>query len=241
MKIIEMDISARSKYALIGAGFTQVEDLRFVEDRSLFAIKNMNIDGVREIKKAVCEYFHEDTQSSYVNVDDFSIKDLDLSEDTINRLIKAGIKTVNDVRNIPLIGFEKATGLGKYGFYELVGELEELGLLFHADIEPDNENTESEAEQIINNSTGDENAVPFNDEDGRILQEQVNKILDNLTVRERTIIEYRFGLIDGKCRTLEEVANEFYITRERVRQIEAKALRKLRWPSRSKGHRDFLD
>ncbi len=74
-----------------------------------------------------------------------------------------------------------------------------------------------------------------------LLREQLNEILDTLTERERKVLTLRFGLIDGRARTLEEVGKEFSVTRERIRQIEAKALRKLRHPSRSKRIKDFLD
>ena len=66
-------------------------------------------------------------------------------------------------------------------------------------------------------------------------------MLKSLTPREERVIALRFGLEDGRARTLEELGREFNVTRERVRQIEAKALRKLRHPSRSKKLRDFLD
>lgn len=73
-----------------------------------------------------------------------------------------------------------------------------------------------------------------------LLREQVRNVLSFLTERERAVIEMRFGLSDGKDHTLEEVGREFGVTRERIRQIEAKALRKLRHPSRSKALRDYL-
>ncbi len=73
-----------------------------------------------------------------------------------------------------------------------------------------------------------------------ILKEELESAMDSLTERERKVIRLRFGLDDGKTRTLEEVGKEFDVTRERIRQIEAKALRKLRHPSRSKKLRDFL-
>mgnify|MGYP000817803798 FL=1 len=73
-----------------------------------------------------------------------------------------------------------------------------------------------------------------------MLQEQLTQVLDSLADRERKVIELRFGLVDGHPRTLEEVGREFGVTRERIRQIEAKALRKLRNPVRSKRIRDFL-
>ena len=66
-------------------------------------------------------------------------------------------------------------------------------------------------------------------------------MLQSLTPREEKVLRLRFGLEDGRPRTLEEVGKEFNVTRERIRQIEAKALRKLRHPSRSKKLRDFLD
>ncbi len=72
-----------------------------------------------------------------------------------------------------------------------------------------------------------------------MLQEQIEKLLDTLTDRERRVLKLRFGLIDGRCRTLEEVGREFEVTRERIRQIEAKALRKLRHPSRAKMLKGF--
>ena len=74
-----------------------------------------------------------------------------------------------------------------------------------------------------------------------LLKEQLMEVLDTLTPREEKVLRLRFGLDDGKARTLEEVGKEFNVTRERIRQIEAKALRKLRHPSRSKKLKDFLE
>ncbi|WP_316607565.1 RNA polymerase sigma factor RpoD [uncultured Ruminococcus sp.] len=74
-----------------------------------------------------------------------------------------------------------------------------------------------------------------------MLREQLMEVLDTLTPREEKVLRLRFGLEDGRSRTLEEVGKEFNVTRERIRQIEAKALRKLRHPSRSKKLKDFLD
>ncbi|HVB60494.1 MAG: RNA polymerase sigma factor RpoD [Ktedonobacteraceae bacterium] len=75
----------------------------------------------------------------------------------------------------------------------------------------------------------------------QLLKEQVEDVLDSLTERERKVLQLRFGLDDGRARTLEEVGKEFHVTRERIRQIEAKALRKLRHPSRSRKLKDYLD
>ena len=74
-----------------------------------------------------------------------------------------------------------------------------------------------------------------------LLKEQLIEVLDTLTEREQKVLRLRFGLDDGRARTLEEVGKEFSVTRERIRQIEAKALRKLRHPSRSKKLKDYLE
>jgi RNA polymerase sigma factor RpoD, C-terminal domain/RNA polymerase sigma factor, sigma-70 family len=75
----------------------------------------------------------------------------------------------------------------------------------------------------------------------QLLKEQVEAVLDSLTDRERRVLQLRFGLEDGRARTLEEVGKEFNVTRERIRQIEAKALRKLRHPSRARKLRDYME
>ena len=75
----------------------------------------------------------------------------------------------------------------------------------------------------------------------QLLKEQVEEVLSTLNSREKRVLQLRFGLEDGRGRTLEEVGRKFGVTRERIRQIEAKALRKLRQPSRSKKLKDFLE
>jgi RNA polymerase primary sigma factor len=75
----------------------------------------------------------------------------------------------------------------------------------------------------------------------QLLKDQVKKVLDLLSEREREVLQLRFGLDDGRYRTLDEVGREFKVTRERIRQIESKALRKLRHPSRSRKLKDYLD
>ena len=73
-----------------------------------------------------------------------------------------------------------------------------------------------------------------------LMREQLEEVMATLTDREQQVIRMRFGLEDGHPRTLEEVGREFHVTRERIRQIESKALRKLRHPSRSRKLRDYL-
>ncbi len=88
----------------------------------------------------------------------------------------------------------------------------------------------------------DEDApAPADAASNTLLREQLSEVLKSLTPREEKVLRLRFGLEDGRSRTLEEVGKEFQVTRERIRQIEAKALRKLRHPSRSKKLKDFLD
>ncbi|MCL1830058.1 MAG: RNA polymerase sigma factor RpoD [Oscillospiraceae bacterium] len=87
----------------------------------------------------------------------------------------------------------------------------------------------------------EEAPVPADAASQVLLREQIGDVLSTLTPREEKVLRLRFGLEDGRPRTLEEVGKEFNVTRERIRQIEAKALRKLRHPSRSKKLRDFLD
>jgi RNA polymerase primary sigma factor len=88
----------------------------------------------------------------------------------------------------------------------------------------------------------DRNALPPVDAASRqLLKEQIDEVLSSLTQREQRVLQLRFGLEDGRSRTLEEVGKEFNVTRERIRQIEAKVLRKLRHPSRSRRLRDYLE
>ncbi len=88
----------------------------------------------------------------------------------------------------------------------------------------------------------DHNALPPPDAASRqLLKEQIEDVLSSLTPRERRVLQLRFGLEDGRSRTLEEVGKEFNVTRERIRQIEAKALRKLRHPTRSRKLKDYLE
>lgn len=87
----------------------------------------------------------------------------------------------------------------------------------------------------------DDTPAPADAASHTLLKEQLSNVLDTLTPREEKVLRLRFGLGDGRARTLEEVGKEFCVTRERIRQIEAKALRKLRHPSRSKRLKDFLD
>ena len=99
-----------------------------------------------------------------------------------------------------------------------------------------------EADSHLGDFIEDHNAIqPLDSTTRQLLKEEISAVLLTLTPREQRILQLRFGLEDGRARTLEEVGLEFKVTRERVRQIEAKALRKLRHPSRSRKLRDYLE
>lgn len=87
----------------------------------------------------------------------------------------------------------------------------------------------------------DKTTTPVEAASHMLLREQLEEVMGSLTDREKQVLILRFGLIDGKAKTLEEVGKDFHVTRERIRQIEAKALRKLRHPSRSKKLKDYLE
>ena len=99
-----------------------------------------------------------------------------------------------------------------------------------------------EADRTLGDFIEDRGALaPAEEASYELLKEQVAAVLNSLTGRERRVLQLRFGLEDGRARTLEEVGKEFNLTRERIRQIEATALRKLRHPSRSRKLRDYLE
>ena len=99
-----------------------------------------------------------------------------------------------------------------------------------------------ENENYLSDFIEDHNAIqPLDNASTQLLKEQIRKVLSTLSIRERRVLQLRFELEDGRTRTLEEIGYEFSITRERVRQIEAKALRRLRHPSRSRCLRDYLE
>ena len=100
---------------------------------------------------------------------------------------------------------------------------------------------EEEVSHLVDFIQDDNFPVPAEAASFTLLREQLVEVLGTLTEREQKVLRLRFGLDDGRARTLEEVGKEFNVTRERIRQIEAKALRKLRHPSRSRKLKDYLD
>ena len=99
-----------------------------------------------------------------------------------------------------------------------------------------------EEDSLLGDFIEDRTALPPADAASyQLLKEHIDDVLSTLNPRERRVLQLRFGLDDGRSRTLEEVGREFGVTRERIRQIEAKALRKLRHPSRSRKLKDYLE
>ena len=138
--------------------------------------------------------------------------------------------------------------LGKIKLYDIAKELN-----LPEDKVPPNKKTEQdpvsletpigeEEDSHLGDFIEDDHAItPSDSVSFTILKEQLLGVLDTLTPREEKVLRLRYGIDDGKPRTLEEVGKEFNVTRERIRQIEAKALRKLRHPSRSKRLKDYLE
>ena len=131
------------------------------------------------------------------------------------------------------------TGIGKYsGKINGTFEIQKIALDPVSLETPIGEEDDSHLGDFIE----DEGAMSPDDyAANELLKDELNDVLLELTDREEKVLRLRFGLDDGRTRTLEEVGREFNVTRERIRQIEAKALRKLKHPSRSKRLKDFLD
>ena len=155
--------------------------------------------------------------------------------ETINKLIRISRQLLQDKGREPLPE-EIAEGMGIT--VERVREIQKIAQEPVSLETPIGEEEDSHLGDFI---PDDDAPAPADAASHTLLREQLNEVLDTLTPREEKVLRLRFGLEDGRSRTLEEVGKEFNVTRERIRQIEAKALRKLRHPSRSKILKDYLD
>ena len=155
--------------------------------------------------------------------------------ETINKLIRVSRKLVQEYGREPT-NVEISEGM------EVTPEkVEEILKISQGPVSlemPIGEEEDSHLGDFIEDRSG---VAPADAASYQLLKEQVDSVLDTLNDREKRVLQLRFGLEDGRSRTLEEVGREFGVTRERIRQIEAKALRKLRHPTRSKKLRDFLE
>jgi RNA polymerase primary sigma factor len=161
--------------------------------------------------------------------------------ETINRLIRVSRTLLQELGREPTVE-EIAEAMSKG--QEVVVTPEKVREIIKVSQEPVSLETPigEEEDSHLGDFIEDRGALaPAEAASHQLLKEQVEAVLDSLTGRERRVLQLRFGLEDGRARTLEEVGKEFNVTRERIRQIEAKALRKLRHPSRSRKLKDYLD
>jgi RNA polymerase primary sigma factor len=155
--------------------------------------------------------------------------------ETINKLLRVSRRLAQEYGREPTA---KEIGGEMEMPPEKVGEIVKVSQLPVSLESPMGEEEDSHLGDFIE----DRNALPPADAASRqLLKEQIDSVLSSLSPREQRVLQLRFGLEDGRSRTLEEVGKEFNVTRERIRQIEAKALRKLRHPSRSRRLKDYLE
>jgi RNA polymerase primary sigma factor len=156
--------------------------------------------------------------------------------ETINRLIRISRRLQQDLGREPLSEeIAEQMEISSEKVREIIKESQETASL---DLLADAENEQGYQGDALEDHAA---VAPDDEANHRLLKDQIGKVLASLTERERKVLQLRFGLEDGRSRTLLEVGKEFHITRERVRQIEAGALLKLRHPSRSVKLKDYLD
>ena len=155
--------------------------------------------------------------------------------ETINRVIRTAHSMVQDLGRDPT-----PEEIAKEMKME-VSKVEEIMKIAQEPVSLETPIGEKEDSHLGDFIQDEEASQPAEAASYTMLREQLEEVLKSLTAREEQVLRMRFGLMDGKAHTLEEVGKEFDVTRERIRQIEAKALRKLRHPSRSKKLRDFLN
>lgn len=155
--------------------------------------------------------------------------------ETINRLLRAQRQLVQDLGREPTL--EELSE-----FMDLpVARVREIQKISQEPVSLETPIGEEDDSHLGDFIQDDNMPVPMDAAAFTLLREQLIEVLGSLTEREQKVLRLRFGLDDGRARTLEEVGKEFNVTRERIRQIEAKALRKLRHPSRSRKLKDYLE
>ena len=155
--------------------------------------------------------------------------------ETINRVLRTSHSMVQK------LGREPTTTEIAHELHMEVSKVEEILKIAQEPVSLETPIGEEEDSHLGDFIQDDEASQPSEEASYTLLREQLEEVLSTLTPREEQVLRMRFGLVDGKPHTLEEVGKEFDVTRERIRQIESKALRKLRHPSRSKKLRDFLN
>ena len=165
------------------------------------------------------------------------------------RTIRIPVHMVETINKVTRVSRDLLQKLGREPLPEEVGEVmglpkervQEIMKIAQEPVSLETPIGEEEDSHLGDFIPDDDAPAPAEAASHTLLKEQLNEVLSTLTDREAKVLKLRFGLEDGKSRTLEEVGQRFDVTRERIRQIEAKALRKLRHPSRSKKVRDFLE
>ena len=158
--------------------------------------------------------------------------------ETINKMTKVQRQLVQELGREPTAE-EISDVMGRDQFPpEKIREIQKIALEPVSFEKPIGEEDDSQVGDFIEDKDSDSPDVFASKQ---LLKDEINNVLQLLTERESKVLQLRFGLIDGKNRTLEEVGKEFNVTRERIRQIEAKALRKLKHPTKSKRLKDFID
>jgi RNA polymerase primary sigma factor len=154
--------------------------------------------------------------------------------ETINKLVRTQRQLIQELRREPLPE-EVAARMGIS-----VEKVQNIQKVAQEPISLENPVGEEEDSTLGDFIPDQDTLTPLEFTSKEMLKRELDEVLETLTDREEKVLRMRFGLLDGRTRTLEEVGKEFGVTRERIRQIEAKALRKLRHPSRSKKLKDFM-
>ncbi len=167
-----------------------------------------------------------------------------------SRTIRIPVHMVETINKLLRTARQLTQELGREASYEEIGQrlnisservAEVMDLFFHEPISLDMPIGEDEDSRLGDLVEDHASLAPTEATAEQLLKEQIDRVLDELTAREKRVLQLRFGLKDGHARTLEEVGKEFNVTRERIRQIEGKALRKLRHPTHSRKLKGYLD
>ena len=222
-----------------------VEDLKEVENLKLDEITDTSYEGIN-VDDPVRMYLREIGRIPLLTYDEeleLAKKVLKGDEEAKQKLAESNLRLVVSIakkyvgRGMLFLDLIQEGNMGLIKAVEKVAEIQKIAQDPVSLETPIGEEDDSHLGDFIQD---DDSPAPQDSAAYTMLREQLEEVMGTLTPREAKVLKLRFGLEDGKSRTLEEVGREFKVTRERIRQIEAKALRKLRHPSRSKKLRDYM-